>query len=55
MGFRGCSAKWGECGDAVTTIDMQPLQRRIGSLSLANGMRILYWIAPDVPKVLVAD
>lgn len=33
-GFRGCSAKWGECGDAATTIDMHPLQQRIGSLSL---------------------
>lgn len=49
MGFRGCSAKWGECGDAATTIDMQPLQQRIGFLSLANGKRNSLLACPCFP------
>ena len=49
VGFRGCSAIWGECGDAATTIDMPPLQQRIGSLSLANGKRNSLLALPLIP------
>jgi hypothetical protein len=39
--------KMGEYGDAATTIDMQPLQQRIGSLSLAAAAR---WVRSEVPR-----